>query len=415
MPKRRLTDAAVERLKPPASGQVEHFDAQLPSFGLRISHSGTKAWMVMTRVEGKLTRLTLGRYPALSLSEARRRAEEAIALAKSGLDPRKVEAERERQRERERRTTFGVVAADFLTRHVERHLRPSTAREYRRYLQGPDTASWRDRPLTTINKGDVIEVLERIEGRGSPGAANRALAYLSKFFGWAVEQDLLEVSPAARVRALSPMSARERVLTEAELAWIWHALDAEDNLFGPLFKVLLLTGQRRGEVAGMRWSELRGLEDGEAGLWEIPGARTKNKQAHLVPLPPLVLDLLRTRPRTGPFVFSSTGETPASGFGKAKARVDGRISELRQSEGLAPLPPWTLHDLRRTMVTLMNERLAIPPHVVEATINHISGSAKAGVAGVYNRALYLEERRRALTAWAEHVEVIAGRLNQPNS
>ena len=172
--------------------------------------------------------------------------------------------------------------------------------------------------------------------------------------------------------------------------------------FAPLFKLLLLTGQRRGEVAGMRWDEIRDLEAASPVL-EIPGMRTKNHQTHSVPLAPEVVAILMAMPRTGPFVFSTTGETAVSGFRKAKARIDQRIAEQIMTRGTAPLPRWALHDLRRTMVTMMNERLGTAPHVVEAVVNHITGSAKAGVAGVYNRALYLSERRAALIAWAEQV------------
>jgi integrase len=186
-----------------------------------------------------------------------------------------------------------------------------------------------------------------------------------------------------------------------------RVIDEEQSVFGPLFMILLMTGQRRGEVAGMRWNEIKDFNMGEA-LWEIPGERTKNKQAHIVPLPPAVCEVLNTLPRTGDLVFTTTGETPVSGFGKAKARLDARIAELREEDGLEGVPSWTLHDLRRTMVTMMNEKLGIAPHVVEAVVNHVSGLAKAGVAGVYNRALYLDDRKHALTEWSRHLSVNTG-------
>jgi integrase len=178
---------------------------------------------------------------------------------------------------------------------------------------------------------------------------------------------------------------------------VWQAFAAEAGIFGPLLKLLLLTGQRRGEVAGMLWSELRDLSSPDA-IWEIPGTRTKNHRNHLVPLSQASLLVLSDLPRIGPFVFSTTGVTPVSGFGKVKARLDTWIQSKDRS-----FKPWTLHDLRRTLVTGMNDRLGIQPHVVEAIVNHISGDAKRGVAGVYNRALYLDERRRALEAWGTFV------------
>src|SRR3954469_3716332 len=304
MPKARLTALAVDRIKPPEAGQIEYFDTHLPAFGLRVSYSGTKAWIVMTRVHGKLTRITLGRHPAMSLTEARKKARAAVEGAKAGSDPRLIEAEERRRKDQERRTTFDGVAAAFMERYVERELRPNTAREYRRVLQGPDTPDWRSRPISSLAKGDITDLLHRMEERGSPAAANRALAYLSKFFNWCIEQDLLAASPAARVRALSSVTARERVLAAEELSWIWTALDGYPGVFGPMFKVLLLTGQRRGEVAGMRWDELRNLCTGEA-VWDLPASRTKNGQPHLVPLVPEVQGILTSLPRTGALVFST--------------------------------------------------------------------------------------------------------------
>src|SRR5215204_7338171 len=146
MPKLRLTSPAVERLAVPSLGQVEYYDTHLPAFGLRVSYSGTKAWFVMTRVNRKLTRVTLGRYPVMSLAEAREKAREAVHHVKAGRDPRVIQADERRRNEKERLTTFEAVAAKFFEHHVERHLRPNTAREYRRVLKGPDTQSWASRP-----------------------------------------------------------------------------------------------------------------------------------------------------------------------------------------------------------------------------------------------------------------------------
>jgi integrase len=402
MPKVRLTAAAVDRFRPPETGQVEYFDTHLPAFGLRVSYSGTKAWFVTTRVDGRLTRITLGRHPALSLADAREKARGIIEQAKAGKDPRQIEAEARLQRERERRTTFGGVAELFMERHVKRNLRPNTAREYRRILQGSDAKDWQSRPISSLTKADILDLLHRMEARGSPAAANRALAYLSKFFNWCIEQDHLTASPAARVRALTTLRSRERVLTPEELGWIWRGLDGWDSPFAALFKILLLTGQRRGEVGGMRWDELRDL-GADRAIWELPASRTKNRQVHLVPLAPEVQSILSGLPQIGPLVFTSRSARSISGFSKAKATLDQTVIELRTEAGHAPLSSWTLHDLRRSMVTMMNERLGIAPHVVEAVVNHISGPSKRGVAGVYNRAIYLEERRRALQQWAAYV------------
>jgi integrase len=192
------------------------------------------------------------------------------------------------------------------------------------------------------------------------------------------------------------------VLTVEELKLLWEGLARVPGVFGCFFAVLLLTGQRRAEVAEVAWAEFKDLET-EQAIWTIPKERTKNARAHLVPLAPAVRRILLGMPRTGPLVFTTTGTTAISGFSKAKRQLD-EILELSRSElDLAPLPSWTLHDLRRSMVTIMNERLAIAPHIVEAIVNHVSGPAKRGVAGVYNRAIYLDDRRRALEAWADFV------------
>lgn len=398
MPTTTLTVASVERLKSPVAGQIEYYDRRLPSFGLRLSYHGTKSWFVMTRLDGKLIRVTLGKHPALSLTDAREEARRVINLAAIGKDPRQVKAEAKQQRQEAQRNTFEACADEFLQKHAERRLRLSTQREYRRILKGDDTRAWRSRAISQINKRDVLDVIEGIDGRGSPGASKRALVYLRKFFSWCAERDIIPSSPTDRIKSPHPEVKRDRVLTEEELRRVLRALDVEEGVFAPIIRIMLLTGQRRAEVAGMCWSELRDL-DSDNALWEIPGHRTKNKHAHLVPLSPAIRNLLLGLPRTGDLVFTTTGETPVSGFGKVKARLDARIDSMRQGDSPKAFSSWTLHDLRRTMVTVMNEKLGVTPHVVEAVVNHISGLAKAGVAGVYNRALYLEDRRRALNAW----------------
>jgi integrase len=407
MPTTNLTAAAVKRLKPPSCGQVEYFDRRLPSFGLRLSYHGTKSWFVMTRLDGKLIRVTLGRHPALSLADAREEARRTTTLAAAGKDPRLIRSAAKHKRQEERRNTFASCADEFLERHVERRLRPSTQREYRRILKGSDTRAWRDRPITQIGKRDVLDVIESMDERGSPGASKRALVYLRKFFNWCAERDIIGVTPTDRIRPPHPEVKRDRVLSDEEIRDLLVALEAERSVFGPLLRVLLLTGQRRAEVASMLGSELRDIENANA-LWEIPGHRTKNKHSHLVPLSTAVRSLILSLPRVDNLVFTTTGATPVSGFGKVKARLDANIQRMRSIEGRSAMPAWTLHDLRRTMVTVMNEKLGVAPHVVEAVVNHMSGLAKAGVAGVYNRALYLEDRKGALQNGAEYVGDLSG-------
>src|SRR5262249_12653182 len=200
MPTITLTAAAVERLKVPRAGQVEYYDRRLPAFGVRLSYQGSKAWFVMTRLDGKLIRVTLGRFPALSLAEAREEARRVANLAGAGKDPRAIRSKAKQKRRDDRRNSFNVCADEFLQKYAERHLRPSTQREYRRVLKGRDTQLWRDRPLSEISKRDVFDVIEDIDARGSPGASKRALAYLRKFFNWCAERDIIIIPPTDRIR-----------------------------------------------------------------------------------------------------------------------------------------------------------------------------------------------------------------------
>jgi len=405
MPIKNLTPLAVGKLKPPASGQIDYFDKQLPGFGLRISRMGTKTYFVMVRVHGKKVRITLGRHPALDLKEARDKARDISAKAKAGKDPRPdLGVDRERLG-----TTFETLAQKFMDRHAAK-LRPSTQREYKRILQGPDTKAWRNIPIGVITKHHVMDLIEQIEDRGSLQAANRSLAYLKKFFDWCARRDAITGAlPTDRVDPPSGKVKRDRVLAPDEVKALWMALKAEQGLFSPLVKLLLLTGQRRSEVAGMRWEELD-LE-GDKPTWTIPADRTKNKEKHNVPLTPAVTALIEAQRGDGDsdenekqgLVFSTTGITPLSGFSRAKARLDKRMAEAAKADNKLVNPePWRFHDLRRTVVTGMNDA-GIVPHVVEAVVNHISGAAKAGVAGHYNHAKYLDERRKALSTWASKV------------
>lgn len=404
MPSRKLTDPFIKRINPPKRGQQEYFDSLLPSFGLRVSYSGTKSWFVMTRVNGKLIRVTFGRYPALGLSGARIKARSIIEAASTGTDPRKLEEEHGRQHDAQARNTYGALTEQFMQKHVLENLRPSTTREYERVLLGDDTQAWRNLPITSIRKRDVQDLLDAIQKRGAKSASGLALAYLRKFFNWCADRDLIASSPTARIRRV-PLRSRDRILSEDELRLVGEAFEAEKGLFGSLFKLLLLTGQRRGEVAGMRWEEVRDLNTANA-MWDIPGIRTKNHQSHVVPLTTMAAQIIRAMPKTGPLVFSTTGEAPVSGFSKAKARVDLWIAKRTTGSGVKAMPPWSLHDLRRTMVTAANDRLSIPPYIVEAMVNHLSGPAKAGVAGVYNRATYLAERRTAAAKWEDYLKEI---------
>ena len=414
----KLTDKAVQNFKPPSREvqQQDHWDKLLPAFGLRIGYGGSKTWVVALRV-GKgtpLRRRALGRYPAMTLEDARIKARNWLALAAAGVDPETVaEAERAELAENSA-NTFEVMAARFITEYVERKKRsPGTLADYKRILQGERTAHWRKRPVIGITGREVDSLIESIHDGGSPVAANRTLAYLRKFFRWCRAKQVITVVPT---EGLEPPGeeGEGRALKDSEIPEVWRAIDAESGVFAPLLKILLLTGQRRGEVGGMAWDELTGLQrddeghlvpiDGQKPAWEIPGTRTKNKLPNVVPLTPQAIALLNAvTPKAGSkLVFTTNGEKAYSGFSNVKERVDKHIAAARAKAKRDPIEHWTFHSFRHTVSTGMNE-IGVLPHIVEAVLNHISG-AKAGVAGRYNKAAYLDEKRKALEAWAEHVD-----------
>jgi integrase len=420
VPQKRLTSISIASIRPPPPGrggairQVDYWDKLDGggSLGLRVSSNGVRTWVVVPRVllggARVKVRVTLGRFPAMSLADARAKAAEAFLVAARGKDPRDLVRQERQSRVDESRRTFGVLADEFLAKHVAGKLRGATGREYRRALKGDPVAAWQRRPAAEITRREVLDLLEAT-AETSPVWANRMLAYLRKFFGWCAERDVISTAPTDRVRPPAKEQSRARALSNDEVAEVCRAFDRQGGVFGALHKALLLTGQRRDEVAAMRWDEIKGLE-GEAPTWELPGTRTKNHLPHVIPLVPAVAALLRGLPRLAgsPFVFTTTGATPASGFSRAKERVDTLIAQARRAAGIAEhIEPWVIHDLRRTVSTRMHEDVGIAPHIVEAVLNHVSG-ARAGVAGTYNRALYLDDKRRALAAWADHVERLVG-------
>jgi integrase len=296
---------------------------------------------------------------------------------------------------------------------------PALVCVYRAALLGPYVSDWQDRPVSSITRAEIRDKLEVIADK-TPILSNRMRAYWGRFFGWCLEQDLIELDPTAGVRALAPETSRDRVLTAEEVTALLSALEKSKIVMAPVFKLLILTGQRRNEISALRWSEVKDL-DGDDPRIELSGERTKNHRPHIIPLAPQAVGLLKSLPRfavayegksakAGDFVFSASGKTPVSAFSGSKARIDKLMTEAFGQ----PLPSWTIHDIRRTVATMMNDALGIEPHVVEAVLNHISGAAKAGVAGTYNRAAYLPQRRLALTAWANYLDGLSGKATGEN-
>lgn len=402
MPTARLSSKLIENLRPPAEGRADYWDCtisedtSLPgSFGLRVSASGVKSWQIMFRApqrDGTLQqkRMVLGNYPAFGLSEAREMGREALKKVARGIDPavdRKVSRAK---------TAATPTVAEAVSEFIERYAKPrnkswaETDRIFKRYV----LPVWGDRLLPSIGRADVATLLEGI-ATDAPYMANRVLAAVRRFWNWCLEQGKAETSPAANIKAPSREVSRDRILSDQEIAAFWRACEQMGWPFGSLFQLLLVTGQREDEVGGMRWSDV----DLERALWTLPREASKSDRLNQVPLPQLAIDVLGKLPRTGSeLVFSTTGTTPVSGFSKAKARCD-RLSDLTG---------WRLHDLRRTMASGM-ARLKVEPWIVEKVLNHQTGLL-SGVAGVYNRWGYLDEKKEALERWARRItEIIDGR------
>jgi integrase len=433
----KLTAAAVAKLLP-AHKRLEVPDAGSTGLRLIIQPSGAKSWALrFRRPDGRTGKLTLGPFdnmgemegePApLTLAAARRLAADVMrqrALGKDVINDHHS-AKRRRKSEHEQRSVQGFAAAArrFILEYAKPSLRTwdTSARQLgfnpRTTDPMPDGLAhrWRDKLVSEVTPDDIHHLVSEIRSKGTPGlkvrkaisdsAARVALLRISKFFSWAVQQRLITTNPCAGVWKPKAGDARERVLTDQELRWLWRAAGDLGEPFGPALRLLLLTGQRRGEVGGMSWDELS--ED--RSTWTLPASRAKNGRTHVVPLSPAAQELIASvRVIGGAFIFTTDGVTHAAGWSKIKLRVDARMNELARAEN-ATVPPWVTHDLRRTCATGL-QKLGVRLEVTEAVLNHASGT-RAGIVGVYQRHQYSAEKREALDQWSAHVEkIVSGQL-----
>ena len=249
------------------------------------------------------------------------------------------------------------------------------------------------KPLTQVARSDVVRLLDEIVASGTPYRANRVLSALKKLMNWGLDRGMVEVNPIAGLKPPHRERSRELVLSDEDLASLVAGAETEGYPFGEAVKLLILTGQRRSEVAEMRWSEI----DLEPAVWTIPASRAKNGQVHEVPLSIPAVSLLRSLPRflASDWAFTTTGRGPISGFGRLKCRLHAATETA----------DWRIHDLRRTVASGM-ARIGVEPHVIEKVLNHKSGII-SGVAAIYNRYAYEKEKRIALNKWAEHITEIS--------
>jgi integrase len=387
----KLTTQGIARYRPP-EGKADHivFDDHLSGFGLRY-RNGRRTWVFQyafgTGANRVNARMTLGEFPALSPTKARDAAQDLYAKVRIGEHP----AADKRASRDEHRNTFGKLVSSYLE-YQKDELRPRSYVGIELYLNRYAKAL-HGLPASAVDRKKIADLLQAIGKDHGPVSANRARSALSALFSWAMRKGLHDSNPVIGTEKRRERS-RHRVLSDAELATIWNALGASD--FHDIVRLLLLTGQRAGEIAGLRWSEI----DFDEGLISLSAQRTKNARPHSFPMSGPVVDILRARPRNREFVFGrAIGFT---GWNAAKSQLNARIAAAK------PLEHWTLHDLRRTFATGL-QRLGVRLEVTEAILNHVSGS-RGGVAGIYQRHDWAAEKRQALDAWAAHVlAVVSGK------
>lgn len=357
--RKRLNDEAIAALAPKRKRYLV-YDSLVPGLAVRVSPKGKKTFVMVARFKGSKhpTRRSLGALGRVTLERAR---EKAQAIQR---DPCPSSTD-----------TFGQVTERYF-QHIERLRRyEEVERAMRRELY----PKWENKVLSSIIKRDVIEAIDALKARGKPSAAHHLFADIRRFFNYAVARDIIDHSPCDRLKPsilIGPKGTRHRVLDDDEIKRLWAASEQIGFPYGPLWQLLLITGQRRGEVAHARWSEF----DLEARLWTVPAKRFKSGSTHIVPLTQMAIDILRTLPRDSDLVFGHV-----NGFSKAKSRLDKAMGDPA---------PFVTHDIRRTVRTRLSS-LRVPYEVAEMVIGH----GKKGLARVYDQHHYLPEMRDALERW----------------
>ncbi len=381
MPKAHLTHRAIETF---VAGRwmTDYWDEQLPGFGVRVSKSGRKTFIVRYKgTSGSKRRLNLGVYPVMSLAEARDQACEKLAAIAKGEDPQ-VEKVAEREA-----VTFGDLAAIYLERHAK--IKKRRWKEDERILRVDLLPQWRSRKAKSLGRREVGEVLDAIVARGAPIMANRVKALISKIYNFGIGRGLVEHNPCLLVPMPARERPRERVLSEEEIRRLWCALDDEHPVMAATFRMRLLTAQRGVEVLKMCWRYI----DGD--WWTIPADVAKNGLTHRVPLAPqalALLDELRLLTVSGAWVFASPRKP-----GRHIVAVQKAAERIAERAGVNFVP----HDLRRTAATFMTS-MGISRLVVSKLLNHV----ESGVTQLYDRHTYGPEKAEALTRWADRLDEI---------
>jgi len=370
MPKLILTDLSIRALKP-AHRQLTYWDATLSGFGCRISPGGTKTFTLMYGSDRK--RHTIGRYPTISLSDARTEAKRLLAARTLG-----------------QLSAPSIPFSDALSTYLETHcktLRTRTAYDYERLLRRHFLRPFANKSLSEIS----VHQITRIIDAASPGEGRHALVAVKIFFSWAARRGYVVDSPCGKLRTGAHVS-RSKTLTPAELSQLISYARSEPFGFNAIVLLLGLTGQRRTEIGSLRWEWL----DVNKQTLTLPSSITKNKREHMLPLGPLALSVVNSVPRTSDWLFPGReGDCQFNGWSKCKARFD-------KNSGVVG---WTLHDLRRTFATT-HASIGTPPHIIERLLNHVSGTI-SGVAAIYNRWQYLDEMRSAVAKYEHHLQQLS--------
>jgi len=382
-----LTQIGIDRLKP-SNQRQEIPDAGLSGLYLVVQPTGIKSFAVRYRYDGRPRKLTIGRFPQLSIQEARIRAREALERLSYGDDPGRQKDNPER---------FEAAFSIFMQRHVSQ---TKGTYETNRIYKHDLLPKFKGTYLSQVARRDVISLLDDIVDRGSPIMANRVLAVLRKFFSWAVARDLTKNNPCEGVTPPSKQTSRDRILNDVEIRVFWQACNELEYPYGTYFKFLLLSAQRRTEVSEMTFEELDGDE------WIIPPQRAKNGQRHRVPLTAKMRAILQSTGRNSSYVFTVSGNHPINNLGRAATRLRKKMSAIADVSGLSLMEEWKPHDLRRTAASGM-AKCGVFQEVIERVQNRISGKF-AGVAGIYNRYDYEKEKRKAMEKWTNHLIRLEG-------
>jgi integrase len=414
----RFTDKGISALKPKGD-RYEVWEGGRSGFGVRVAPSGRKSWIFMYRFGGKARRMTLGAYPAVPLASARVKFAESKRKLEQGEDPGAL-AKAEKRSEREASTVRQLVS-EYLERSAKGL---ASYREVKRILERDAVPAWGNRKAKAIKRRDVILLLDGIVDRGAPIQANRTLSWVRRMFNFAISRDVdaMEVNPCLGVEAPGKAIERDRTLSDDEIAGLWNGLPSTDinEATRLAIKLLLVTGQRPGEVAGAPVAEF----DLEQKSWTLPPERTKNGRPHVVPLSPMAVELVKMaqkncasegwlfpgRPSDRPM----TSHALSVAFLRNEAELGipvpvktpkpdpvALLAARRERRRIA----FTPHDLRRTAATRMTE-LGFTRFVVDRILNHV----EPGVGRVYDRYEYLREKRAALEAWGVRLEeIISGK------